>query len=752
MAGEANKNVQTKADVILQNGLVLDKKVENIALQTNSVASDVAAVKKACEQTASEQGFIARQNSEIFEKLSAENNALKQELMYISAQNENIYTGIAKLVNQLQDEVASLKKKLEEVPTPAPQPEEPVVEEVEVLGDDEAIEEVVPEIDYDVIAEKVADRLVVPAPEKVEIDYDKLAEGVAQKMGTGVDSDEICQKVYDKMLPVLQAISVQEVISPDYVASKVAEQIVIPAGVSQDGTTIDYNSLANRVANQVVEKIGQSAVSTVSDDDFVAVAATPTVDEEALATRLADKIADMLDSEEFTDKLVKKVGTVSPEEFDVMVDDDGCDALAESVCAKLDYDLLSSKIVEKLGANETEVDADEIATKVSEKVNVVVDSEEIATKVSEKVVITVDTDEIATKVSEKVNVVVDSEEIATKVSEKVDVVVDEDAIATKVSEKIEKLDANDVAENVAKSVICAIPVPTGVNEEKVAQEVVDKIIAKQDENDYDVVIDDEGVAKLTELVAEKIEGANKERFDKIDAEIESIKEMLSGAMVAVSESAIAEDEELVKVSDIIDGDEQDGFEDGVMEDIVNDIDEQPTDDEIMPDGIPGISNGVDFGNMMKYNRSFIARIIQSSDDMKNYYGETKSALLAYKKVNSSIAWGAERFNKGRETIARFKIRGKTLCLYLALDPNEYKTSVYHHSDVSDNKSMSGTPMMLKIKSPLGVKKAVRLIDEMLEKRGGVKQAVQNRDYAAMYPYETTEQLIEEGLVKDVSKK
>ena len=718
MAGEANKNVQTKADVILQNGLVLDKKVENIALQTNSVASDVAAVKKACEQTASEQGFIARQNSEIFEKLSAENKALKQELLYISAQNENIYTGIAKLVNQLQDEVASLKKQLEEA-TPAPQPEEPEVEEVEVLGDDEAIEEVVPEIDYDVIAEKVADRLVVPVPEKVELDYDKLAEGVAQKIGTGANSDEICQKVYDKMLPVLQAITVQEVISPDYVASKVAEQIVIPAGVSQDGTTIDYNSLADRVANQVVEKMGQSAVSTVSDDDFVAVAATPTVDEEALATRLADKIADMLDSEEFTDKLVKKVGTVSPEEFDVMVDDDGCDALAESVCAKLDYDLLSSKIVEKLGANETKVDADEIATKVSEKV-----------------VITVDTDEIATKVSEKV-----------------DVVVDEDAIATKVSEKIEKLDANDVAENVARSVICAIPVPTGINEEKVAQDVVDKIIEKQDENDYDVVIDDEGVAKLTELVAEKIEGANKERFDKIDAEIESIKEMLSGAMVAVAESAVADDEgELVKVSDIIDGDDQDGFADGVMEDIVNDIDEQPTEDEIMPDGIPGISNGVDFGNMMKYNRSFIARIIQSSDDMKNYYGETKSALLAYKKVNSSIAWGAERFNKGRETVARFKIRGKTLCLYLALDPNEYKTSVYHHSDVSDNKSMSGTPMMLKIKSPLGVKKAVRLIDEMLEKRGCTKQAVQNRDYSAMYPYESTEQLIEEGLIKDVSKK
>ena len=32
-------------------------------------------------------------------------------------------------------------------------------------------------------------------------------------------------------------------------------------------------------------------------------------------------------------------------------------------------------------------------------------------------------------------------------------------------------------------------------------------------------------------------------------------------------------------------------------------------------------NGVDFANMMRYNRSFIARIIQSPDEVKKYYGE-----------------------------------------------------------------------------------------------------------------------------------
>ena len=154
---------------------------------------------------------------------------------------------------------------------------------------------------------------------------------------------------------------------------------------------------------------------------------------------------------------------------------------------------------------------------------------------------------------------------------------------------------------------------------------------------------------------------------------------------------------------------------------------------------------------MKENRSVVRRIIQIGEDVKRYYGQIESAMHAYKRVNSSIAWGAVRFDEGRETIAKLEIMGKTLCLYLNLDPNEYKTSVYHHVDVSDNKSMHGTPMMVKIKSPLGVKKAIRLIDEMLAKRNGEKRPIQERDYAAMYPYETMEELIEDGLVKDVSK-
>ena len=273
----------------------------------------------------------------------------------------------------------------------------------------------------------------------------------------------------------------------------------------------------------------------------------------------------------------------------------------------------------------------------------------------------------------------------------------------------------------------------------------------------------EEVEKLTALLGGADDGKDSERLERVEGGVDEIKGMLlGGAIVQSGETAAAqaaeaeEAEELVTVSDLVkpvgaEGSEEvDDDDDGDF--LLSAIDmDKFSDDEAMPGELTDIE-GVDFENMMKFNRSFIARIIQSDDDCKQYYGEVKHALLSYKKVNSNVAWSNERFNKGRETIARMKIRGKTLVVYLALDPNDYKTSVYHHSDVSDNKTVLGTPMMIKVKSPLGVRKAIRLIDEMLAKRDGEKREVPERDYAAMYPYETIEELIEDGLVKDVRKK
>ena len=61
------------------------------------------------------------------------------------------------------------------------------------------------------------------------------------------------------------------------------------------------------------------------------------------------------------------------------------------------------------------------------------------------------------------------------------------------------------------------------------------------------------------------------------------------------------------------------------------------------------------------------------------------------------------------------VRGKTLVLYLALNPADYLDSKYHFTDVSEKARFSKVPMMLKVRSDRGVKYALELIDDMMQK-------------------------------------
>ena len=1067
--GQSGATYATKADVLLQRQAEIAGKLDMLLAANNSRTQSDALADKVAQETA----FLGKQASAIYDKLAAENQKLRMEIKYVAAQCENIFVKLSSMISSLEEKMKENAVDYEKI--------------AEASKQDNWVEEE-PSFDDEVAPAAYSDddeQLTIS--ENGYIDYDELAARLCDKLaekgiGSAIDYDELAKKVADCIPP-------QEVISPDYVASKVAEQIVIPqVVVSGDGEAkplevhataeVDYEELAARVAEKIAP----------AEQNVVAAAAEST---------------EVADSDALSDEIARKVSALSPNDFDIIVDDEGCRSLAEAVVDSLDYDRIIEKIAERSAAGEVAVtdaamesedtesmSSEEIAQLVSEKLaaNGVneetiadrtaaaisnylpeVDADDIADKVAAAVLasipatevdydaiingvcdrlgqtqvvagsaeeavpaaaeesaepeeendydIVIDeeglqkiTDSISWKVTASTNAMLEGmddklaamrkeledmraaldeekkavaevvsaeaveeaaeetaeeaaeetvdqaaeseepaavaataeeigeinrkideltariEELLTPDEEELEEVEDEAAEAeedvesedgvkaelgeikaaieeikndgaveelkAKVDEltaRIEELltpddelleegeevegetaEAEEGAEAEVKAELEAIRTaldeirhdpaiqelkgevaeltsridelfaPEEVTEEGEAAEEEDPVQAefdsiKQSLEDIknDPAIQDlkgevaELTARIDELVARGVseeQASDEDELAEVKQEIEEIKRTLdqikalivAGAVVTtvaaagsdeevnetaetvedtseeaeeeaaseepaeaaeaeepapeesaeaeesavenaeISEEVPAEDEEeeqLVTVSDIVDESEvADEPVDEAMENIFDDVDEQTVQGEADPDGIPGISNGgVDFANMMKYNRSFIARIIQSSDDVKRYYGQIKNAMLAYKKVNSSIAWGAERFNKGRETIAKLKIRGKTLCLYLNLDPNEYKTSVYHHVDVSDNKSMHGTPMMVKIKSPLGVKKAIRLIDEMLAKRNGEKRPIQERDYAAMYPYETMEELIEDGLVKDVSK-
>lgn len=717
---------RTKADLIVEKIEQFDDRITSIEKRVKNLVATMDETKNVAQTTAKTN--------------VSEHEQLKMEVKYVSAQLESVCVMLNMSLSKITDELAELKKK-----------QQPDLDELASLV---ASKIIIPEVDrsvepekldYDALGCAVAKSIYVPQAVAEEIDYEDLATKIADKLPapeyivptpepvqTEVDYDLIAAKV-------AEAVNCEPV-SADFIAAKVAEQIVVPV-VEPTVPEIDVDELAAKISDKIVVPAAEVTPVVAEETRQVVEVDTDSVANEVVS-RLTSAITEVLNPDEIADCVAKKVGSISPEEFEITVDDDGCDSLAKVIEEKLNYEELASKVSEKISPAF-------MGMSVADSI----DSEELANAISDKLT---------------VNAAVNEDSLAEKA-------------AAILSNYMPEVDSADIADKVIAGIIPAIPAAAAIDSESIADEVSAKVLENQADSDFDIVIDDEGVAvitdsmkgelsKLTDEHYEKVESelvAVKEeytsRFDKVDQDIEELKALLAAGAVVVAatsndETAVAEavEEELVTVSDVV-GEEQseetEEEQDEVIDEIVSDIEESPSEGEMLPDGMDEDSEGgVDFANMMKYNRSFIARIIQGTDEQKNYYGQVKTALLSYKKVNSNIAWGAERFNKGRETIARFKIRGKTLCLYLALDPKEFEYSVYHQVDVSDNKSMHGTPMMVKIKSPRGVKKAIRLIDAMLEKRDGIKRTIAERDYAAMYPYETIEELIEDGLVKDVSKK
>ncbi|MDE5729118.1 MAG: hypothetical protein K2I20_02975, partial [Clostridia bacterium] len=150
--------------------------------------------------------------------------------------------------------------------------------------------------------------------------------------------------------------------------------------------------------------------------------------------------------------------------------------------------------------------------------------------------------------------------------------------------------------------------------------------------------------------------------------------------------------------------------------------------------------------IIKYNKSFTAKLIQSADLNKDYYSTLKNELLSYKGVKSRVSWKYETFYAGRQTFARLSMRGKKLCLFLALDPKNYVDTKYIIDDKSEVLAYEKTPLMYRIKNDRRVKFSKELIATVMDGREKAEEYAET-NYAAQLPYEEIEPLIERKLVK-----
>ncbi len=147
---------------------------------------------------------------------------------------------------------------------------------------------------------------------------------------------------------------------------------------------------------------------------------------------------------------------------------------------------------------------------------------------------------------------------------------------------------------------------------------------------------------------------------------------------------------------------------------------------------------------ISYNRSFLSRLAQSDDDVKARYVLVRDCLLSY-GLKSRMNWNGESFRLGKTTYAKLGIKGKTLSIYLALDPAAYSDSKYFIVDSSDIKRYEAVPLRMKLRSDRSAKWATELIAEMMQKEGCVSVPIEIPSAAP--DYDTTEGLINQGLIK-----
>lgn len=145
----------------------------------------------------------------------------------------------------------------------------------------------------------------------------------------------------------------------------------------------------------------------------------------------------------------------------------------------------------------------------------------------------------------------------------------------------------------------------------------------------------------------------------------------------------------------------------------------------------------------RYNKSFKAKLIQASAEVQGFYQTLKNHLLGYQNVASRMSWQNDTVHTKRTNICKFAIRGKSLYIYLPLTDEEMQAT--NITKISQTKRYESVKSFTKIKGSLSLKRAIKGIDLVCARLGLTFVADQTVDYGM--PFESTEALIEKGLIK-----
>lgn len=552
----------------------------------------------------------------------------------------------------------------------------------------EKIASILPETDYDMIAEKVA--AIIP-----EVDYDAIYEYVA---------NAVPQTDYDA------------------VADKVASCIPLT----------DYDLIAERVAEQIGTGITPAEGGAYEGERV-------SVDTGAIVEAVTESVTEALSKQ-----------------FDVSVDEEGLKKLADAVGQVFDYDAFAQKVADLIRGDETDLfriaqetpaPAEAKPLRIAESLTE--EDESFTTEESSSEPVVIDYNAIAERV---VGLLHEEEEERARVAE----IARQEAERLRREEELAKKEEERAREEQRAREEERLRL-----EEELAKEAERARLAEERAQEAERIREEELARQEEERLRQEEEKARQEEEERIRREEElarreeELARQEEERLRLLEEERARQEEERARLeeerrlaemlpaqselTEVAESDEKEAENEFAAAIAVRSDDD---DDDII------IESSDDPTKTVRYKRSFLAKIIQSDEDTKKYYGDLKNTLLSYEKVHSQISWSNDRITKGRETIAKIGIRGKTLCVYLALDPDEFPITVYHQDYAGDTKMYEKTPLLMQIKSHVALKRTIKLIEIMMTKGGTEKiESFQPVDYKEMYSYRSDEALLDEGLIK-----
>lgn len=151
----------------------------------------------------------------------------------------------------------------------------------------------------------------------------------------------------------------------------------------------------------------------------------------------------------------------------------------------------------------------------------------------------------------------------------------------------------------------------------------------------------------------------------------------------------------------------------------------------------------------RYRKSYLAKLALADGKIGDYYSIVKNALLRFKGVKARKSWNYEAFNQGRNQIAKIIPNGKTLYLYLAIDPKTLEGTKYGAIDVSEKKKFEATPALMKVRGDRKLKFALELIEKICGEMLALKPTDKpDEDYKPVNM--TAEKLFDVGLIRKMA--